>query len=151
MGRVAPFYASPIGVVRGMLRVADVKPGDVVYDLGSGDGRVVIAAVQEFEARRAVGVELNERLVKMSREEVSKLKLEDRVEIVHQDFFNVSVESADVVILYLTQSGNEKLRPKLERELKPGARVVSRSFEVPGWEPVKTEHVNYTRVYLYKR
>ncbi len=151
MGKIAPFVASPLDVVRGMLKVADVKPSDVVYDLGSGDGRVVIAAVQEFEAKRAIGVELSESLVKRSREEISKLNLESRVEVIHEDFFNVNIELADVVFLYLTQSGNEKLKPKLERELKPGARIVSRSFEVPGWKPQKTERVEYTTVYLYQR
>ncbi|NIM44934.1 MAG: methyltransferase domain-containing protein [Nitrososphaeria archaeon] len=151
MGEVAPYIASPMDIVRGMLRVSDVKPSDVVYDLGSGDGRIVIAAVQQFKAKRAVGVELNERLVKQSREEVSRLKLEDKVEIVHEDFFNVSVEPADVVTLYLTISGNERLRPKLERELKPGTRVVSRAFRIRGWIPVKTEQVEHTTVYLYQR
>ena len=136
---IAPYVATPPKVAREMLTIAEVKPGEVVYDLGSGDGRLVIMAVQEFGAN-AVGVELREDLVKRSLEKVSKLHLESRIKIVHKNLFEIDVSPADVVTLYLTTSANKKVQPKLESELKPGARVVSHDYEVLGWKPFKVEN-----------
>ncbi len=136
---IAPFVATPLPVVKQMLTVAEVKPGEIVYDLGCGDGRVVIMAAQEFGAR-AVGIEMREDLAKQAMGKVTELSLDDRVKIVQGDMFKVDLSQADVVTLYLTTSANDKVKPKLEAELKPGARVISHDYEVLGWRPVKIDN-----------
>lgn len=136
---IAPFVASPLPVVRHMLALAGLKPGETFYDLGAGDGRTVIMAAQEFGAR-AVGVELREDLAKKALASIQELGIEDRVIIVQKDIFKVDISKANVVFLYLTTSANEKVRPKLEKELKSGTRVVSHDYEVLGWKPDKTEN-----------
>ena len=141
-----------------MLVLAELKPGEVFYDLGAGDGRTVIMAAQEFGAR-AVGIELREDLAKKALQTVYQLGLQDRVTILHSNLFDVNISPADVVFLYLTTSANEKVKPKLEAELKPGARVVSHDYEIVGWKPAKVEefcenpklgYPSHT-LYLYKR
>jgi len=141
-----------------MLTLAELKPGEVVYDLGSGDGRVVIMAAQEFSAT-AVGVELRADLVKQAQNRVFELGLQGRVKILQSDLFNVNVSPADVVFLYLTTSANEKVKPKLESELRRGTRVVSHDYEVLGWKPFKVNNfcenpkLGYPShtIYVYKR
>lgn len=141
-----------------MLTIADVQPGEIVYDLGCGDGRVVIMAAQDFGAR-AVGVEMREDLAKQATGKVSDNGLEDRVKIVQGDMFKVDLSQADVVTLYLTTSANDKVKPKLEAELKPGARVVSHDYEILGWRPVKIDNfcenprLGYPShtIYVYRR
>jgi predicted RNA methylase len=120
---IAPFVPSPVQVIEFMLKLAGLKAGEVLFDLGAGDGRTVILAAKSFGAR-AVGVELRE----------------DRVTIVNGDIFNVNLTSADVVFLYLTTSANEKIRPKLEADLRKGVRVVSHDYEIVGWEPLRVEN-----------
>lgn len=136
---IAPFVATPLPVVRRMLSLAEVKPGDIVYDLGSGDGRVVIMAAQEFDAR-AVGVEMREDLVKQALGKISELGLNGKVKIVHSDMFKIDLAQADVVTLYLTTSANDKVRPKLESELRLGTRVISHDYEILGWKPMKIDN-----------
>jgi len=141
-----------------MLILSQLKPGEVFFDLGAGDGRTVIMAAKDFGAR-AVGVELREDLVKKALGSVYEQGLQDRVTIVNGDMFSVDLTSADVVFLYLTTSANEKVKPKLEAELKPGVRVVSHDYEIVGWKPVKVENFceNQTlgypshTIYLYKK
>lgn len=135
---IAPYVSSPLPVVRQMLVLSELRPGELIYDLGSGDGRVVIMAAQEFGAR-AVGVELREDLVKRALERVSELGLDSRVKIVQNDMFNVDLKPADVVTLYLTTSANEKVKPKLESELRKGTRIVSHDYEVLGWKPDRVD------------
>jgi tRNA A58 N-methylase Trm61 len=136
---IAPFVATPLPVVKHMLTLADIKPGEILYDLGCGDGRVVIMAAQEFGAR-AVGVEMREDLAKQATGKVSEMRLEDRVKIVQGDMFKVDLSQADVITLYLTTSANDKVKPKLEAELKAGTRVVSHDYEILGWRPVKIDN-----------
>jgi predicted RNA methylase len=151
---VSPFVESPKEVVMKMLKLIDAKPNEILYDLGSGDGRIIIIASKEF-GTKSVGIELRDYLVKKALEEVKKFKLEDKVEILNDDFFNVDVSKADIITLYLTTSANEKLRPKLEKELKDNVRVVSHDYEIRGWNPVKIikddpqGHTIY--VYIYRR
>jgi predicted RNA methylase len=141
-----------------MLILAELKPMEVFFDLGAGDGRTVIMAAKDFGAR-AVGVELREDLVKKALSTIYESGLQDRVTIVNGDMFNVDLRSADVVFLYLTTSANEKVKPKLEAELKQGVRVVSHDYEIVGWKPVKVENFceNQTlgypshTIYLYKK
>jgi predicted RNA methylase len=136
---IAPFVPSPLPVIQRMLQLAELKPGEVLFDLGAGDGRTVIMAAKTFSAR-AVGVELREDLAKKALSTIHDNGLADRVTIVNGDMFNVNLTSADVVFLYLTTSANEKVRPKLETELKKGVRVVSHDYEIVGWKPVKVEN-----------
>jgi len=155
---IAPYVPSPPQVIRQMLILAQLKPREVFFDLGAGDGRTVIMAAKDFGAR-AVGVELREDLVKKALSTVYENGLQDRVTIVNGDMFNVDLTSADVIFLYLTTSANEKVKPKLETELKPGVRVVSHDYEIVGWKPVKVENFceNQTlgypshTIYLYKK
>lgn len=151
---VAPYVATPCRVVRKMLSIAELKPSETVYDLGCGDGRIVILASGEFGAR-AVGYELDDDLVKKARNKVLALHLEDKATIVQDNLFNADVEKADVITIYLSPGGNQEVKLKLEHELKTGARVVSREFEIPGWKPHKVDKVidkglAYT-IYLYKK
>jgi predicted RNA methylase len=136
---IAPFVPSPIPVIQRMLQLAELEPGEVLFDLGAGDGRTVIMAAKTFGAR-AVGVELREDLAKKALSTIHDNGLADRVTIVNGDLFSVNLTSADVVFLYLTTSANEKVRPKLETELKKGVRVVSHDYEIVGWKPVKVEN-----------
>ena len=122
-----------------MLRLAELKPGEVLFDLGAGDGRTVIMAAKTFGAR-GVGVELREDLAKKAMGTIHDNGLADRVTIVNGDLFGVNLTSADVVFLYLTTSANEKIRPKLDSELKRGVRVVSHDYEIIGWKPLKVEN-----------
>jgi predicted RNA methylase len=155
---IAPFVPSPIPVIQHMLQLAELKPGEVLFDLGAGDGRTVIMAARAFSAR-AVGVELREDLAKKALSNIHDNGLADRVTIVNGDMFNVNLTSADVVFLYLTTSANEKIRPKLETELKQGVRVVSHDYEIVGWKPVKVDNfcenpqLGYPShtIYLYKK
>jgi len=155
---IAPYVPSPPQVIRQMLILAQLKPGEVFFDLGAGDGRTVVMAAKDFGAR-AVGVELREDLVKRALSTIYENGLQDRVTIVNSDMFNVDLTSADVVFLYLTTSANEKVKPKLEAELKSGVRVVSHDYEIVGWKPVKVENFceNQTlgypshTIYLYKK
>jgi tRNA A58 N-methylase Trm61 len=141
-----------------MLQLAELKPGEVLFDLGAGDGRTVIMAARTFGAR-AVGVELREDLAKKALSTIHDNGLADRVTMVNGDMFNVNLTSADVVFLYLTTSANEKIRSKLETELKQGVRVVSHDYEIVGWKPVKVENfcenpqLGYPShtIYLYKK
>jgi len=151
--RLAPYVPSPQLVVDRMLELAKIKPGEKVYDLGSGDGRVVISAAQKYEVR-SVGIELSSRLVKSSREEIRRLGLSEKASIVHGDVFDADLSDADVVILYLMRDSNNTLKPKLEKALKPGARVISHDYEIEGWKPQQEEKVDAFRrghkIYLYR-
>ena len=150
---LAPFVPSPQVVVDKMLEAAHLKPGETLYDLGAGDGRVVITAAKRYQAK-AVGVELSGDLCALARREVRAAGLEDQVLILHGDLLGVDLSPADVVIVYLLTHSNERLRPNLERYLKPGARVVSHDFAIRGWEPVRTERVEagsrVHTIYLYE-
>jgi len=145
----APFVQTPIEVAKKMIELSALEPGQKLFDLGAGDGRLVIMAAQETGAS-AVGVEIRDDLVERARSEIKKLNLEDKVRMIHGDFFNVDLQDADVVTLYLTTSGNERLRPKLERELRKGAKVLSHDFKVGNWKAsvVYNELLGHT-IYRY--
>ncbi len=135
---IAPFVPSPSVVVEYMLKLADLKAGEVLFDMGAGDGRTVIMAAKTFGAR-GVGIELREDLAKRAMGVIHESGLDNRVTILNDDMFKVNLTSADVVYLYLTTSANDKIRPKLESDLKKGARVVSHDYEIIGWRPEKIE------------
>jgi tRNA A58 N-methylase Trm61 len=133
---IAPFVPSPSPVIEYMLKLAGLRSGEVLFDMGSGDGRAVIMAAKIFGAR-GVGIELREDLAKKAMGNIHESGLDDRVTILNDDMFNVNLSAADVVYLYLTTSANERIKPKLERDLKMGARVVSHDYEIVGWRPEK--------------
>ena len=150
-----PYVPTPQDIVEKMLELAKVTPDDVVYDLGSGDGRIVVTAAQKYGAH-AVGVEINPDLYRQSSDRIKELGLDDKAHIICEDMFDVSVHRATVVMLYLLTSFNEKLRPKLERELRPGTRIVCHDFHIPGWDPDKVVDVVSKnglphKLYLYIR
>lgn len=131
---LAPYVVSPQQIVDRMLELADPKPGETVYDLGSGDGRILITAVQRFRSK-AVGIEISDALVKSTSERIQRLGLQNDARVILGDLRNVDLSPADVVTMYLTTDVNEMLRPNLEKQLRPGARVVSHEYAIPGWKP----------------
>ena len=131
---LAPFVPTPTDVVERMLRLAVVGPGDLVYDLGCGDGRIVIAAAQKFGAR-GVGVDIDAVLINQAEANAKSAGVERRVRFLVQDAMTVDVSDATVVTLYLLSASNVKLRPILTRQLRRGARIVSHSFAMGDWEP----------------
>ena len=144
-----PYIPTPQPVVEAMLKAAAVTPADVVYDLGSGDGRIVITAAKQYGAR-GVGIELDPALVTQARQHAAAAGVADRVRFVTQNLFDADLKPATVVTLYLLQSLNERLRPKLVRELRPGTRVVSHVFNMgPEWPPAQTLTVERSRIFLW--
>jgi ubiquinone/menaquinone biosynthesis C-methylase UbiE len=151
--KLAPYVPSPQPIVERMLMSAGLKANETLYDLGCGDGRILITAARRFGAN-AVGVEISKQLVDRAQKQVDELSLENKVQVIYGDLMKVNVSSADVVALYLLTHSNDQLRPKLERELKNGARVVSLDYKIRGWEPISEEKVQayhrpYT-IYVYE-
>jgi tRNA A58 N-methylase Trm61 len=150
---IVPFVPSPDIVVQRMLSLANLKPGELVYDLGAGDGRILSTAVQRFGAK-AFGVELHATRYAEILNRLSKERIGDSVRVVRGDFSDVSLEDADVVTLYLLTSVNSSIRPKLERELRPGSRVISHDFPIRGWTPTHVETVkdkyNTHEIFVYR-
>jgi SAM-dependent methyltransferase len=143
------YVPTPQPVVDAMLEVAAVRASDVVYDLGSGDGRIVITAAKKYGAR-GVGIEIVPALVTKAAENAAAAGVSDRVRFATGNFFAADIGEATVVTLYLLQSLNERLRPKLVRELRPGARVVSHVFNMgPEWPPEETRLVGPSRIFLW--
>jgi precorrin-6B methylase 2 len=133
----APFFPTPMPVVAEMLRVANVNANDVLYDLGSGDGRIVITAAQHFGAR-GVGIEIDPQLIRDANDNALKAGVADRVRFLRGDIFEADIREATIVTLYLLPDVNMMLRPKLLRELRPGTRVVSHNYDMGDWRPEKT-------------
>jgi SAM-dependent methyltransferase len=145
--KIVPFVPTPQEVVDKMIELVGVKEGDVVYDLGSGDGRIVITAAKK--GARAIGFDIDGDLVKESRENIRKAGLEKLAEIKQQDILTVDLSPATVVTMYLLPDVNLKLKPNLLKQLKPGSRVVSHAFDMGDWKPDKTERVNGRTIYLW--
>jgi protein-L-isoaspartate O-methyltransferase len=150
--RLAPYVPSPQPIVERMLELADLKPHETVYDLGCGDGRILITAARDFQAK-AVGVELDDRLVRETRDQVNRFGLADQVSVIRGDLMKVDLRPADVVTVYLLTSVNDKLKPLFESSLRKGARVVSHDFKFRGWKPAQVETVRASNrdhtIYLY--
>ena len=138
------------GVAEAMLKLAKTTASDVVYDLGSGDGRIVIAAAKKFGAR-GVGVEIDADLIKQARKNAQKAGIADRVTFLQQDLFKTDLSEATVVTLYLSNSINTRLRSILQRQLKPGARIVSHRFTFGDWKPDAEQRLEGTSIYLWIR
>jgi cyclopropane fatty-acyl-phospholipid synthase-like methyltransferase len=149
---LAPDVTSPQAIVDRMLELANVKPGDTVYDLGCGQGRVLITAAEQFHAN-AVGIEISDRLFRRATDNIALRGLQNRIKLIHGDLLEADLSNADVVTIYLMTTSNESLRPRLEKYLKPGARVVSHDYKVPGWKPTQVEETQANShahmIYLY--
>lgn len=145
--KIVPFVPSPQEVVDKMIDLAGVKKGDIVYDMGSGDGRIVIAAAKK--GARATGFEIDGDLVKESRENIRKAGMQNLAEIRQQDILTVDFSPASVITMYLLPDVNLKLKPNLLQQLKPGSRVVSHSFDMGDWKPDKVERVDGRTIYLW--
>jgi len=143
------FVPTPDQVVDLMLRMAEVSARDVVYDLGSGDGRIPITAAQRYGAR-GVGIDINPTRIEEARANARNARVEDKVRFIEGDLFEAKIAGATVVTLYLLNTLNAKLRPKLLKELRPGTRVVSHAFHMGDWKPERTDVVNGSEVFLWK-
>jgi len=145
----APYIPTPPETVSAMLKLAHVTASDVVYDLGSGDGRIVIAAAREYGAH-GVGIEIDESLVALAKANAEKAGVEKLVRFEHGDLFNADIHDATVVTLFLLSDVNLRLKPKLLRDLKPGTRVISHTFQMGDWKPVDKVNVVGGILYLLK-
>ena len=139
--KLAPYYPTPETIVEKMLQLGGLKAGEKMFDLGSGDGRIVIMAAQKFHAD-AVGIEMDKDLFKQSTEKIRKLGLEKTARIVNGDIFKQNYGSADLITVYLLPASNDKVRPILEKQLKKGTRIVSHDFEFRDWQPDKVENID---------
>ena len=145
--KIVPFVPTPQEVVDKMVELAGVKKGDVVYDLGSGDGRIVITAAKK--GAKAVGFEIDGDLVKQSRDNIRNAGVQEVAEIRQQDILTVDLSAASVVTMYLLPDVNLQLKPKILSQLKPGSRVVSHAFDMGDWKPDHTERVEGRTLYLW--
>jgi precorrin-6B methylase 2 len=133
-----------------MLELAKVGPSDTVMDLGCGDGRILLSAVVDFNARMAIGYEIREDLIQTTRKMFESRNLADRVRLVHADLLGADISEATVLAIYLTGTGNDRLRSKFEKESKPGTRIVSHDFGVDGWRLSKMELLGNHKIFLYE-
>lgn len=139
-GKIVPYVPTPQDVVERMLELAQVKKGDVVYDLGSGDGRIVVTAAKKYGVR-AIGFEIDPERIKESHENIKKAGVAHLVEIRQQDIRGVDLAPASVLTMYLLPEVNLMLRPNIWKQMKPGSRVVSHDFDMGDWKPIKTENI----------
>jgi Cyclopropane fatty acid synthase and related methyltransferases len=154
--KLAPYYPTPETIVEKMLQLGGLKAGERMFDLGSGDGRIVILAAQKFHAD-AVGVEFDRDLWKQSSDRIKSLNLQKAARIIHGDIMLQDYSSADLITVYLLPSSNDRVQPLLEKQLKKGTRIVAHDFEFSGWKAEKIEQIeddgegrSHT-LYLYRR
>ncbi len=143
----APWIPTRHKTVHRMLELAQIKPGELVYDLGSGDGRIIIEAAQSFGAR-AVGIEIDPLRYLWSKVKISLLKYQNRVDVILGNFYYQDLSRADVIIVYLLQDTNIRLMQKFEQELRHGTRIISNTFNFPGWDITNQDEKE--KVYVYK-
>lgn len=144
-----PYVATSSEVVKAMLKMANVGKGDVVYDLGCGDGRIVVSAVKDFGAKSGVGVDIDPELIRQAKHKARRANITDKATFIEGDLFKTDLREATVVTLYLYPSVNLRLLPKLLDELKPGTRIVSHDFDIGDWKPEKTEKVGKSTIYFW--
>ena len=140
------YYPTPPETVAEMLRLANIKKGDVLYDLGSGDGRIPIAAAKQFGIR-AVGIEIDQKLISEAESNARAAGVAELVRFRNEDMFRIDVSEANIVTLYLSEKLNVLLRPKLLRELRPGSRIISHDFRMGDWRPEQTVRVPWGKLY----
>lgn len=151
---LAPTVGSPERAIDKMLEMANPKPGETLYDLGCGDGRILIAAAEHYKVK-GVGIEISSRLAETAAENVKKHRLQGEVKIIHGNFMQTDLSPANVVTLYLATTANDTLRPNLEHYLRPNTRVVSYDYPIPGWKPMETSETEGHQgavhtIYLYE-
>jgi protein-L-isoaspartate O-methyltransferase len=154
--KLAPYYPTPETIVQKMLQLGGLKAGEKMFDLGSGDGRIVIMAAEKFHAN-AVGVELDKDLYRESTDKIQSLRLQKTARIINGDILQQDYSSADLITVYLLPLSNDKVRPILDKQLKKGTRIVAHDFEFKDWKPEKVESIeddgegrSHT-LYLYRR
>ena len=154
--KLAPYYPTPETIVQKMLQLGALKAGEKMFDLGSGDGRIVIMAAEKFHAN-SVGIELDKELYRQSMDKIQSLRLQKTAKIVNGDVLQQDYSSADLITVYLLPLSNDKVRPVLDKQLKRGTRIVSHDFEFKDWKPEKVETIeddgegrSHT-LYLYRR
>ncbi|MBM3340553.1 MAG: class I SAM-dependent methyltransferase [Betaproteobacteria bacterium] len=143
------FVPTAFETVNAMLKLAEVTSKDIVYDLGCGDGRFVVTAAQQFGAR-GVGIDIDPQRIQEARELAKRTGADNKVRFIEGDLFEADISEATVVTLYLLTRLNIKLRPKLQKELKPGTRIVSHAFDMGDWTPEKTQNVGGSTIYLWR-
>jgi predicted RNA methylase len=150
--KLAPYVTSPVRVVDKMLEMAQPKPGETLYDLGCGDGRILISAVEKYKVK-AVGVEISPKVAEEAKLRIARAGLTGQARVIQADLLDVDFSGADVVAIYLDTKLNEELRPHLEKYLKAGARVVSHDYAIPGWKPTQVDKTAGPKghlIYLYE-
>ena len=154
--KLAPYYPTPESIVQKMLELGNLKAGEKMFDLGSGDGRIVIMAAHKFKAN-GTGVEMDDSLWKQSMDRIKSLGIEKTARIIHGDIMKQDYSSADLITVYLLPGSNDKVRPLLEKQLKKGARIVAHDFAFKDWTAEKTQEVDDDgegrshTLYLYRR
>jgi len=143
------FVPTPQDVVDAMLKVAKVRKGDVLYDLGSGDGRIPITAAQKYGIARGIGIDINPERIREANENLRKARVGDRVRFINADLFESDLSDATVITIYLLPALNLKLLPKLLKEVKPGTRIVSHAFDMGSWKPEQSLKVGTRHVYFW--
>ena len=151
---VAPYVPTPMSVVRSMLELIEAGPGDTVVDLGCGDGRILIMAVEEFKVDKAIGYELNSHLIETATYNINEKGLGDKIKVVEGNFMEADLSPATIITLYLTTTGNAKLRPKFMEELKEGTRIISHDFPIVDWVTTSEDNmpirVGTHKIFIYK-
>src|SRR5256714_8336302 len=155
-GKLAPYYPTPETIVQKMLQLGGLKAGEKMFDLGSGDGRIVMMAAEKFHAN-SVGIELDKELYRQSTDKIQSLRLQKTAKIINGDILQQDYSSADLITVYLLPLSNDKVRPVLDKQLKKGTRIVSHDFEFKDWKPEKVETIeddgegrSHT-LYLYRK
>lgn len=155
-GKLAPYFPTPETIVDKMLKLGELKAGETVFDLGSGDGRIVIDAARKYKAH-AIGVELDDSLYKQSMERIKSLGLSNTASIIHGDLLKQDYSSADLLTVYLLPVATDLVTPILEKQLKKGARIVAHDFQFAAWKPERTVDIDDDgegrahELYLYRR
>jgi len=144
-----PYVPTPPEVVEAMLKLGDARSGDIHYDLGCGDGRIVVMAVQKFGAARGTGYDIDPQRIKEANENATQAGVTDKVKFIIGDLFAADFRDASIVTLYLLPAVNLKLRPKLLKDLKVGSRIVSHQFDMGDWEPDKKIEIGWRTVYMW--
>lgn len=147
--KLTAWIATPDIIINEMLLAVKINSKDIVYDLGCGDGRILISAILEFSAKKAVGYEISPSLCELANKEILSLNLQKRIKIINCDLLEADVSDASVITLYLTSEANELIKPKLEQQLRPNSRVISYMFPINGWKA--TEQIEIKSIYQQSR
>jgi len=149
LASLIPWVPTPFETAREILEVAQVGSKDIVYDLGCGDARMLIMAVKECGVQKAVGYEIRQDLLEDANQEIQRQNVQNQITLVRGDLLDADLSEASVIVLYLSAIGNDRLRPKLEKEAEPGTRIVSYNFPISTWQTDRVESCSKGKLYLY--